>query len=254
MNKIIILGDKSNTTRYVYNGLNPDFFIEKVIIEEPVSKKQLIKRRIQKLGIITVLGQLIFQVMVSPIVKFFSKNRIKEIEEKYLLNCNSIPNDKLIYVHSINDDNCIKLIKDINPQLIIVNGTRIISKKVLKSTTATFINTHVGITPKYRGVHGGYWALANNDKKNCGVTVHLVDAGIDTGGILYQSTITVDKKDTFATYSILQYAAAIPLLKQAISDVINQSVRIKEGTKESILWYHPTVWQYIYNFILKKVK
>ncbi len=47
---------------------------------------------------------------------------------------------------------------------------------------------HAGITLRYRGVHGGYWALAEQHPEWVGTTVHLVDPGIDTGGILAQST------------------------------------------------------------------
>jgi methionyl-tRNA formyltransferase len=43
---------------------------------------------------------------------------------------------------------------------------------------------HAGITPRYRGTHGGYWVLLNNDPGHCGVTIHLVDPGIDTGSIV----------------------------------------------------------------------
>ena len=49
---------------------------------------------------------------------------------------------------------------------MILNGTRIVSKKVISSIGCLFINTHCGITPKYRGVHGGYWAIYNNDLNN----------------------------------------------------------------------------------------
>ena len=43
------------------------------------------------------------------------------------------------------------------------------------------INMHAGITLRYRGVHGGYWALAEQHPEWVGTTVHLVDPGIDTG-------------------------------------------------------------------------
>jgi len=71
-----------------------------------------------------------------------------------------------------------------HPDVVVVNGTRIIAEKVLHSVPATFLNTHSGITPLYRGAHGGYWALVKKDRANCGVTIHVVDAGIDTGGIV----------------------------------------------------------------------
>jgi folate-dependent phosphoribosylglycinamide formyltransferase PurN len=74
----------------------------------------------------------------------------------------------------------------------------------LQSTSAKFINTYTGITPLYRDVHGGYWALFQNDKENCDVTVLLVDEGIDTGNIIYQFLIQPTKHDNFSTYPLLQ--------------------------------------------------
>ena len=50
-----------------------------------------------------------------------------------------------------------------------INGTRIISKATLGCVPAVFINTHVGITPTYRGVHGGYWSLVEGERARCGV-------------------------------------------------------------------------------------
>jgi methionyl-tRNA formyltransferase len=103
---------------------------------------------------------------------------------------------------------------------------------------------HAGITPKYRGVHGVYWALANKDPQNCGVTVHLVDAGIDTGAIISQKNITVNPQDNFVTYPLLQLAEGIPLMKKAIEDILSNRLVIQPATGESRLWHHPTIWQY----------
>ncbi|MFT4646131.1 MAG: folate-dependent phosphoribosylglycinamide formyltransferase PurN, partial [Planctomycetota bacterium] len=47
--------------------------------------------------------------------------------------------------------------KKLNLDVIIVNGTRIISSKVLESMPALFINIHTGVTLQYGGVHGAYW-------------------------------------------------------------------------------------------------
>jgi folate-dependent phosphoribosylglycinamide formyltransferase PurN len=62
------------------------------------------------------------------------------------------------------------------------------------SINSKFVNIHVGITPKYRGVHGTYWALVNNDVENSGVTVHFVDEGIDTGNIINQAIVVPSKR------------------------------------------------------------
>ncbi len=135
-----------------------------------------------------------------------------------------------------------------------MNGTRIISKEILNCTNAVYINTHAGITPNYRGVHGAYWALANNDLNNCGVTVHLVDPGIDTGGVLYQKNINILDNDNFTTYTYLQIVEGIKLMTKAIDDIINNRVLVKDKHSPSKLWSHPTIWKYLWLRIIKGIK
>jgi methionyl-tRNA formyltransferase len=142
----------------------------------------------------------------------------------------------------------------LKPDAVVVNGTRIISKNVLSCIDAPFINTHMGITPRYRGVHGGYWALARGDAEHCGVTVHLVDQGIDTGGVLYQDTIRSEESDNFTTYPIHQIAEAIPLMKAALKDVEERRLTVKAGVLPSQLWYHPTIAEYFQGYLQKGVK
>lgn len=147
-----------------------------------------------------------------------------------------------------------KLLQKIAPDAIVVIGTRIISREVLNSIPAKFINIHAGITPKYRNVHGAYWAVVNNDYDNCGVTVHLVDPGIDTGSIIYQQTIKIKKEDNFVTYPFLQLAEGIILLKQALKNIFEEKLVLKKGMQESKLWYHPTILQYLYYRIVHNKK
>ena len=138
--------------------------------------------------------------------------------------------------------------------MVVVNGTRIIKKEIIETIDAPFVNTHVGITPKYRGVHGGYWALTENDIEHCGVTVHLIDTGIDTGGILYQDVIEITDKDTFNTYPYLQTVAAIPLMKKAVNDIANKTYKTRKTDLPSRLWSHPTIMEYLKYRILHSVK
>src|SRR5262249_22864046 len=108
-----------------------------------------------------------------------------------------------------------------------------------------FINYHAGITPKYRGVHGGYWAQAEGDPGNFGVTVHLVDRGIDTGEVLYQERLAPSADDNYSTLPYLQLGAALPLLERAARDAVNGTLRPEKLDLPSKLWSHPTLWQYI---------
>lgn len=253
--KIIMLTGGGKSSIYMYNGLSNTFQISNVIVEGKGNKKNFIKRRIRKLGYFKVFGQVLFQLTIPKLLEKSSQKRIREIKSIYKLDSKPIPISIVKKVISVNSDECVEFIQKEKPDIIIVNGTRIISEKVLNCTNATFVNTHVGITPKYRGVHGGYWALANMDINNCGVTVHLVDKGIDTGRVIYQQTIKPISSDNFATYTYLQLGEGIFIMKKAINDFINNQLKENQPkTSESKLWYHPTIWFYVYKRITKGVK
>ncbi|TVZ51349.1 formyl transferase [Dokdonia sp. Hel_I_53] len=254
--KIIILGGAGESTKYVYNYLSKQFDIERVIIEQPVSSKKLLKGRVKKLGYFKVINQLFFQVITSKILRLISKKKIRSLKKLLDLDSSPIPKEKCFLLASINNNVALNLISQLAPEIIIVNGTRIISDRILKSCNATFINTHVGITPQYRGVHGGYWALVNNDKENCGVTIHTVDSGVDTGGVLKQGLIKVEPYDNFHTYPLKQYATGLPLLAEVISTKINKEAfnYMDRSYCNSNLYYHPSFSEYLFYRFYSGVK
>lgn len=251
-----MLAGKGASTRFIYNALQlGDYDISKILITDSLAHSTIIKSRIKRLGFMHVLNQLLFQVFITKPLKILGSNKYDLKRKELKLNDTPIPTSKTIEVGLVNSDKTIEILKQLEPDVVIVNGTSIISSKVLSCTDAVFINTHVGITPQYRGVHGGYWALRNNDEENFGVTVHLVDKGIDTGSIIYQDTTSVDKEDNFITYPLHQYSLAIPLLKQALMDIKRNELKTykKEGV-ESKLYYHPTFTKYLSGLIFKGIK
>ncbi len=249
-----MLAGKGTSSNIVFHALDKTMGINVAIIEQKETKGKIIKRRIKKLGYTTVIGQLIFQVFAVPIISFIAKKRIRIICNENNFEIKEIPDEKLVDVVSVNDDKTLEIILNLNPSVIILNGTRIISKKILQKIKCPVINMHAGITPTYRGVHGGYWALTQNDLKHCGVTVHLVDAGIDTGSILYQENIHPLVSDNFITYPYLQLAAGINILKRAISETLDGKLSPIASAGKSKLWYHPTIWEYLYYRFFKKIK
>ncbi|UYZ57435.1 formyl transferase [Hymenobacter latericus] len=247
-NKIVILAGPGESTNILFHALNQEFGVHKIIIETPVSQKQLLKRRAEKLGWNTVVGQILFKVLIAQPLKASSQKRLNAIRASEGLDNSPIPEEYITRVSSVNSPECINQLQGIKPDVIVVNGTRIISKKVLTSVNCKFINTHAGITPLYRGVHGGYWALANNDSAHCGVSVHLVDPGIDTGDIIDQALINPTSEDNFVTYPLLQLAAGLPLLKKAVRDALIGALQLKNAPEgKSRLWSHPTLAEYLRN-------
>lgn len=254
MGRIVLLATDCVSTRLIYHALKDKWEVAGVILEERASRMALIRRRAIRLGLLSTVGQVLFQLMVAPILRATSKGVCARIMEEYGYEDGSIPERMIYQVESVNSVKCQDLLEALQPEIVVVNGTRIISSAIIGCVKARFLNIHVGITPKYRGSHGAYWALSNDDPENCGVTVHLVDRGIDTGGILYQARINFTTADNLATYPARQICAGIGLLTRAIADILAGKELIIASLQESRLWHHPTLWGYIWRRLTKGVK
>jgi folate-dependent phosphoribosylglycinamide formyltransferase PurN len=250
---IVILGTaQAAPTLAVCNYLLERFPQCKIVYELPESRKQFLQRRIRKLGALTVAGQIAFQAIAVPLLKTLSVSRIARIKAEFGMRTTPIQGQVL---SSLNSQEAIDLIKTLNPGCIVVSGTRILSSEFLQNVRCPILNIHAGITPLYRGVHGAYWALAEKRPELCGVTVHRIDAGIDTGQVLAQETFKPRREDNFATYPWLQLGLGLRLLVRLLPDVIAGRAMMSEPlTTESRLRTHPTIWGYCWHRVVHGVK
>ena len=246
MSDIVLLVDNSDLSRIIYHALDAEFHIEAVVRESRIRRLTLFSKRVKRLGFRTALGQAGFALFVMPWLKLESRRRRREILIQYGMDDSPLPARRVLDVRSVNSNESVVLLQNLRPKVILVNGTRILEERLLNATKAVLLNTHVGITPRYRGVHGGYWALASGDPNRCGVTVHKIDKGIDTGDIVAQAIIRPKRNDNFLTYPLLQIANALPLLKHAIHDALTGKLEtVRAQDDRSKLWSHPTALQYL---------
>ncbi|WP_294603159.1 phosphoribosylglycinamide formyltransferase [uncultured Rothia sp.] len=86
-----------------------------------------------------------------------------------------------------------------NPDYIVFAGfMRIVDAQLVERFSNRIINTHPALLPSFPGAHGVRDALAHGVKIT-GLTVHFVDAGVDTGPILAQAAVPVLDDDTEET-------------------------------------------------------
>ncbi|VDM90380.1 Phosphoribosylglycinamide formyltransferase [Mycobacterium basiliense] len=86
-----------------------------------------------------------------------------------------------------------------SPDLVVSAGfMRILGPQFLSRFYGRIINTHPALLPAFPGAHGVAEALAYGVKVT-GCTVHLVDAGMDTGPLLAQQAVPVRDGDDQAT-------------------------------------------------------
>ena len=88
--------------------------------------------------------------------------------------------------------------------LIISFGYRhIIKKEFIEKTNIPIINLHISYLPWNRGAHPNFWSFYEGTPT--GVSIHMIDSGIDTGAIIDQKIINFEiNKQTFKdSYKIL---------------------------------------------------
>ncbi|GAB3459656.1 hypothetical protein GCM10027321_17900 [Massilia terrae] len=88
--------------------------------------------------------------------------------------------------------------------LVISFGYRhILRRDVISSSNAPIVNLHISYLPYNRGAHPNFWSFF--DGTPSGVSIHLIDEGVDTGAVVVQRYVNFLKQEkTFAqTYTRL---------------------------------------------------
>ncbi|MBQ3899090.1 MAG: methionyl-tRNA formyltransferase [Lachnospiraceae bacterium] len=75
---------------------------------------------------------------------------------------------------------------------------QIISQEILDMPRYGCVNIHASLLPKYRGASPIQRVILDGEKKT-GVTIMQMDAGIDTGDMLYKVETEISDEDTFET-------------------------------------------------------
>lgn len=92
---------------------------------------------------------------------------------------------------------------------------RLIPESVIKAFNGRIFNLHFSLLPMFPGFGATRKALVAG-VTHTGVTVHYIDAGIDTGPIIAQAMISIDASDTEASLGRRQFEAAVPLILQTV--------------------------------------
>lgn len=90
-------------------------------------------------------------------------------------------------------------IKDLAPDLIAVAAFgQLLPEALLNIPRLGCINVHTSLLPKYRGASPIQWAVLNGEEKT-GVTIMYMAKGLDTGDIIEQCEVVLDRKETTET-------------------------------------------------------
>lgn len=86
-------------------------------------------------------------------------------------------------LHSVNDDQCLAAINEATPDLLLVYGTGKIYSHIFEAAPLGALNAHGGLLPGYRGLDTNLWAAYEGKPEDMAVTLHMIDAELDTGPV-----------------------------------------------------------------------
>lgn len=129
----------------------------------------------------------------------------------------------IIRVDNINSDQVKGAIRTMNPDVVLVFGTRLIKSQVFADQQATFVNMHWGWSPDYRA-EGIVSALGVEGPSALGVTVHLLSEYADGGNILYQARPVIDDEDNFYSIGLKLTLIGVKLFTRALDDFQSNGV------------------------------
>ena len=133
------------------------------------------------------------------------------------------------------NDALLESVDALQADLIVLAGFLVvIPEKMIEAYRNRIINVHPSLIPSFCGT--GYYGLKVHEAalekgvKVVGATVHFVDEGTDTGAIIFQKPVAVEKGDT---PEILQRRvmeqAEWKILPQAIDFIANDRIEIIDG-------------------------
>jgi phosphoribosylglycinamide formyltransferase 1 len=113
-------------------------------------------------------------------------------------------------------------VEEHRPDLVVLAGfMRILAPGFLSRFAGRVVNTHPALLPSFPGAHAVADALAYGVKVS-GVTVHLVDEGVDTGPVVAQAAVPVLDDDDEAALQARIQDVERPLYVEAIGRLARQ--------------------------------
>lgn len=157
-------------------------------------------------------------------------------ERKHLLNYVEMTkiskNSKIIKCRKggINDLDITKRIMESDTDIFAVYGTSLIKDEILR-LKKPFINIHLGLSPYYKGMACSLWPFYNNEPEYNGVTILELDKGIDSGNIVHQELVNLERNDSIHDGSVKGIISGVELIIKTLEEFSINRLKSTEQNK-----------------------
>lgn len=155
-----------------------------VVQEPPEVVRRRVKRELRRVGPLRFLdvlaGRMYFRFANAARDEAFLATRLAELQRRFVPVPPRVP---VVTVGSPNSAESQAVLEQARPDIILALCKNMLAKRIFRlGRIGTFV-LHPGICPEYRNAHGCFWALAHDDLERVGMTMLMIDEGVDTGPI-----------------------------------------------------------------------
>ncbi len=123
--------------------------------------------------------------------------------------------------NNIKEQAFFELAKELNPEMIVVAAFgQILPKHILDIPPLGCLNIHPSLLPQYRGAAPINWTLIKGETET-GVTIIMMDEGMDSGAILEQEETSIDPSENYGHLHDRLARHGATLLMKAIGHVLS---------------------------------
>lgn len=122
-------------------------------------------------------------------------------------------------------------VKHFQPDLVVLAGfMRVLPANFVSALSPKLINTHPSLLPAFPGAHAVREALEAKASVT-GVTIHVVDEGVDTGPQIAQREVAIQADDTEHELHERIKSVERELLVSTLKEIVDQKINLSEIAK-----------------------
>jgi hypothetical protein len=220
-----------------------------VVVREPPARfLRRIRREIQRVGVARFLDVLAFRLYYKLVLAAadgaWTMATLNGLLQRYA----DVPAScRVLDTSSPNSAESLALLLEVQPDVIVARCKNILREQVFKAASSGTFVMHPGVCPDYRNAHGCFWALANRDLENVGMTLLRIDAGVDTGPVYgyYRCRFNESRESHIVIQSRAVFDNLEPL-RAKFEEILSGTARtIDTSGRSSRAWGQPWLTSYL---------